>query len=340
EDDYDYYESQAAKIRQNEITSKTVWQAAVSAINDSKTRKYGDDLIATPDNLVVYDKKRNAIYSVDGYTTAPHKERERKLHSFRAFTADAKNFINTNGGATLPMATEQQIMASVWKTVFITPVVDILERLDGKIDIYNRSNKVNIQKGDYEYLPLAKRLYKKELPAVIAQLYNDNPFGNRIAQAVAQAMQYYCQILTQRQQNINVVQLATAFYKSFLLGTLRTLGTLGTLGTLKRYSLSNPFSRADYMHLLAYWHIGSQFLQQVKNALLMKDKQRYDSQKRRTPPIAPPNTPQIQALPEWQPHNQSPRQTQPQLTQIQDYNYHLNCNPNKAKLPMCGWIIK
>ncbi|KAA6359301.1 MAG: hypothetical protein EZS28_045172, partial [Streblomastix strix] len=38
EDDYDYYESQAAKIRQNEITSKTVWQAAVSAINDSKTR--------------------------------------------------------------------------------------------------------------------------------------------------------------------------------------------------------------------------------------------------------------------------------------------------------------
>ncbi|KAA6377793.1 MAG: hypothetical protein EZS28_026678, partial [Streblomastix strix] len=108
EDDYDYYESQAAKIRQNEITSKTVWQAAVSAINDSKTRKYGgsqlreeagmsllhlsviqtetqrklidyrlpvqeqdlDDNEATPDNVVVFDKKKNAIYSVDGYSTA------------------------------------------------------------------------------------------------------------------------------------------------------------------------------------------------------------------------------------------------------------------------------
>ncbi|KAA6365055.1 MAG: hypothetical protein EZS28_039418, partial [Streblomastix strix] len=29
-----------------------------------------DDNVATPDNVVVFDKKKNAIYSVDGYTTA------------------------------------------------------------------------------------------------------------------------------------------------------------------------------------------------------------------------------------------------------------------------------
>ncbi|KAA6391234.1 MAG: hypothetical protein EZS28_013238 [Streblomastix strix] len=29
-----------------------------------------DDNLATPDNVVVFDKKKNAIYSVDGYTTA------------------------------------------------------------------------------------------------------------------------------------------------------------------------------------------------------------------------------------------------------------------------------
>ncbi|KAA6400661.1 MAG: hypothetical protein EZS28_003815 [Streblomastix strix] len=29
-----------------------------------------DDNLATPNNMVVYDKKKNAIHSVDGYTTA------------------------------------------------------------------------------------------------------------------------------------------------------------------------------------------------------------------------------------------------------------------------------
>ncbi|KAA6392269.1 MAG: hypothetical protein EZS28_012204 [Streblomastix strix] len=29
-----------------------------------------DDNVATPDNVVVFDKKKNAIYSVDGYTVA------------------------------------------------------------------------------------------------------------------------------------------------------------------------------------------------------------------------------------------------------------------------------
>ncbi|KAA6389267.1 MAG: hypothetical protein EZS28_015205 [Streblomastix strix] len=49
--------------------------------------------------------------------TKPHKVREIKLHSFRAFTANAKKFINANGGAQLPMTIKQQIMASAWNSI-------------------------------------------------------------------------------------------------------------------------------------------------------------------------------------------------------------------------------
>ncbi|KAA6371362.1 MAG: hypothetical protein EZS28_033111 [Streblomastix strix] len=133
-----------------------------------------DDNLATPDNVVVFDKKKNAIYSVDGYTTAvgfgdpehlykrnwkkqyysdvneleraalaaklkasgikggpymkwlsmskPHKIRAIKDYSFRAFTLNAKKFINANGGAKLPMATKQQIMAAAWNSVLVKSV--------------------------------------------------------------------------------------------------------------------------------------------------------------------------------------------------------------------------
>ncbi|KAA6391874.1 MAG: hypothetical protein EZS28_012600 [Streblomastix strix] len=316
EDDYDYYESQAA--RQDRMKSRAKpfgWlpfhpimiqrtrklagpqfreeagdvlatlvgylnrdikkinrlSSAVSAqkyINDKHLSKRFDvleqdldDNEATPDNVVVFDKKKNAIYSVDGYTTAvgfgdsehqhkrnqkkqyytdvndleraalaaklkqqgikggpymkwlsitkPHKERVIKLHSFRTFTVEAKKLIDTNGVAQLPMATKQQILASAWNTVFITPAVEILERQDGKIDIYKRCNKTKIQQGQYEYLPLAKRLYKKELLTAIAQLYaTDQQINNKIGQALTQAMQYYGQIRTQRQQQIDGYDLA------------------------------------------------------------------------------------------------------------------------------------
>ncbi|KAA6384958.1 MAG: hypothetical protein EZS28_019514 [Streblomastix strix] len=152
-----------------------------------------DDNVAIPDNVVVFDKKKNEIYSVDGYTTAvgfgdsehqhkrnwkkkyysdvndleraalaaklkqqgikgcpymkwlsmtkPHTARAIKDYSFRAFTLNAKKVIDQNGGANLPMATKQQIMAAAWNSVLINPAVEILEKQDGKIDIYNRSNK-------------------------------------------------------------------------------------------------------------------------------------------------------------------------------------------------------
>ncbi|KAA6391045.1 MAG: hypothetical protein EZS28_013433 [Streblomastix strix] len=119
-----------------------------------------------------------------------------------------KKIINDNVNANMPMATKQQIMASAWNSVLIIPAVEILERQDGKIDIYNRSNKVNIQQGDYEYLPLAKRLYKKELAAVITQQYQAEDIDARIKHALGQAMQYYGQILTQRQQQIGGFDLA------------------------------------------------------------------------------------------------------------------------------------
>ncbi|KAA6367408.1 MAG: hypothetical protein EZS28_037065, partial [Streblomastix strix] len=208
----------------------------------------------------VFDKKKNAIYSVDGYTTAvgfgdpehqhkrnwkkkyysdandleraalaaklkqqgmkggpymkwlsmtkPHKVRAINDYSFRAYALNAKKVIDQNGGANLPMATKQQIMASVWNSVLIIPAIDVLERQDGKIDIYNRSNKTKIQQGDFEFLPLAKRLYKKELAAVITQLYQAEDIDARIKEALGQAMQYYGQILTNRQQQIGGYDLA------------------------------------------------------------------------------------------------------------------------------------
>ncbi|KAA6309157.1 MAG: hypothetical protein EZS28_056566, partial [Streblomastix strix] len=116
--------------------------------------------------------------------TKPHKVREIKDYSFRAFTLNAKKVIDANGGAKLLMATKQQIMASVWNSILIGPAVDVLERQDGKIDIYNRSNKTKIQQGQYEYLPLAKRLYKKELPTVITQLYQAEDIDARIKEAL------------------------------------------------------------------------------------------------------------------------------------------------------------
>ncbi|KAA6390031.1 MAG: hypothetical protein EZS28_014442 [Streblomastix strix] len=143
--------------------------------------------------------------------TKPHNVREIKNFSFRAFTANSKKIIDQNGGAQLPMATKQQIIASAWNSVLIAHAVEILERQDGKIDIYNRSNKVNVQKGQYEYLLLIKTLYKKELPTAIVQLYQAKDVDARIKEALGQAMQYYSQILTQIQQQIS--DLDSAKYK-------------------------------------------------------------------------------------------------------------------------------
>ncbi|KAA6370088.1 MAG: hypothetical protein EZS28_034385 [Streblomastix strix] len=192
-----------------------------------------DDNVVTRDNVVVYDKKKNAIYSVDGYTTAvgfgdpehqykrnwkkqyytnvndleraalaaklnqqgikegpyikwlsitkPHKDRPIKDYSFRAFTLNAKKIIDANGGAQLLMATKQQIMLSVWNSVFIIHTEEILERQDRKIDHYSRTNKTDEKLGDYEYCPTAQGVYMKELLTVIAQLYTDIQVGNKIA---------------------------------------------------------------------------------------------------------------------------------------------------------------
>ncbi|KAA6369349.1 MAG: hypothetical protein EZS28_035125 [Streblomastix strix] len=106
------------------------------------------------------------------------------------------------------MAIKQQIMASAWNSVLIISAVGILERQDGKIDIYSRSNKANVKQGDYEYLQLAKRLYKKELAAAITQLCQADDIDARIKEALGQAMQYYGQIQTNRQQQIGGYDLA------------------------------------------------------------------------------------------------------------------------------------
>ncbi|KAA6388803.1 MAG: hypothetical protein EZS28_015669 [Streblomastix strix] len=283
EDDYDYYESQATRQDRMKLCAKPfgrlpfhpkagdVFATLVGYLNrdikkiNSVQEQDLDDNQATPDNVVVFDKKKNTIYSVDGYTTAvgfgdpehqhkrnqkkkyyldvndlkraafaaklkasgikagpymkwismtkPHKVREIKNQSFRAFTVNVKKVIDQNGNAQLPMETKQKILASAWNSVLIIPPVEILEEQDGKIDIYNRSNKVHVQKGDYEYLPLAKRLSKKELPTVITQLYQAEDVHARIKETLGQAMQYYGQILTQRQQQIGGFDLAKYKFK-------------------------------------------------------------------------------------------------------------------------------
>ncbi|KAA6401013.1 MAG: hypothetical protein EZS28_003452 [Streblomastix strix] len=53
--------------------------------------------------------------------TKPHNEREIRLHCFKAFAVDDKQIIDQNGGANLSMTIKQQIMASAWNSVFITP---------------------------------------------------------------------------------------------------------------------------------------------------------------------------------------------------------------------------
>ncbi|KAA6382059.1 MAG: hypothetical protein EZS28_022413 [Streblomastix strix] len=131
--------------------------------------------------------------------TKPHKERAIKLYSFRTFNFESKKIIDANGGAQLLMTTKQQIMASAQNTVFIAQAVEILERQEGKIDIYYRSNKANVKLEDYEYLPNAKRVYQKELPDAVAKLYtSDQRINNKIVQVLTLAMQYYGQILTQK----------------------------------------------------------------------------------------------------------------------------------------------
>ncbi|KAA6385337.1 MAG: hypothetical protein EZS28_019138 [Streblomastix strix] len=199
DDDYDYYESYANRQDRMKSRAKPFGRQPFHPCMIQRTRKYAgpqfreeagdvlatlvgylnrdikkinsvleqdlDDNVATPDNVVVFDKKKNAIYSVDGYITAvgfcdpehqhkrnwkkkyysnvydleraalatklirqgikggpymiwlsmtmPHKVREIKNYGFRAFTTNAKKVIDQNGGAKLPMATKQQIMASI-----------------------------------------------------------------------------------------------------------------------------------------------------------------------------------------------------------------------------------
>ncbi|KAA6354889.1 MAG: hypothetical protein EZS28_049584, partial [Streblomastix strix] len=269
EDDYDYYESQAARQDRLKSRAKPFGRLPFHPGMIQRTRKHAgpqfreeagdvlatlvgylnrdikkinsvseqdlDENVATSDNVVVFDKKKNEIYSVDGYTTAvgfgypehqrkrnwkkkyysevndleraalaaklkqqgmkggpymkwlsmtkPHKVRAIKDYSFRVFTLNAKKVIDQNGGANLPMATKQQIMESVQNSVLIIPAVDVLERQDGKIDI-------NIQQK------------QQKLAAVITQLFQAEDIDARINEALGQAMQYYGQILTNRQQQI------------------------------------------------------------------------------------------------------------------------------------------
>ncbi|KAA6393769.1 MAG: hypothetical protein EZS28_010706 [Streblomastix strix] len=193
EDDYDYYESQAATQDRVKSRAKPFEILLFNPSLIQRTRMHGglqfrveeedvlatlvdlDDNETTPDNVVVYDKKNNAIYSVDGYSTAIGIMRERQsLVVSEHSPSMQKKVIDANGGAKLPMATKQQTMASAWNSVLIGPAVDVLEKQDGKIDIYNRSNKTKIEQGQYEYLPIAKRIGGYDLVKSNSQIINES----------------------------------------------------------------------------------------------------------------------------------------------------------------------
>ncbi|KAA6398788.1 MAG: hypothetical protein EZS28_005686 [Streblomastix strix] len=104
EDDYDYYESQPARQDRMRSRAKPFGRLPFHPSMIQRTRKHGgpqfrekardvlvtlvsylnrdikkinsvqkydiDDNEATPENMVVYHKKKKAIYSIDGYTTA------------------------------------------------------------------------------------------------------------------------------------------------------------------------------------------------------------------------------------------------------------------------------
>ncbi|KAA6376296.1 MAG: hypothetical protein EZS28_028178 [Streblomastix strix] len=103
EDDYDYYESQATRQDRMKLRAKPFGRLPFHPSMIQRTRKHAgpkfreeasdvfvtlvgylnrdikkinsvleqdlDDNVAIPDNVVVFDKKKNAIYLVDGYTT-------------------------------------------------------------------------------------------------------------------------------------------------------------------------------------------------------------------------------------------------------------------------------
>ncbi|KAA6403918.1 MAG: hypothetical protein EZS28_000556 [Streblomastix strix] len=70
EDNYDYYESQASRQSRMKQRAKPFGRLPIHPNKRlSVLEKNLDDNVATPDNVVVFDKKKNAIYSVYGYTT-------------------------------------------------------------------------------------------------------------------------------------------------------------------------------------------------------------------------------------------------------------------------------
>ncbi|KAA6400975.1 MAG: hypothetical protein EZS28_003499 [Streblomastix strix] len=194
EDDYDYYEPQPA--RQDRMKSRTkppqfreetgdvlatltgylnrdikkinILSSAISAqqyINDKHLDKrfsiYEQDLDdneATPDNAVDYDKKKNTIYSDDGYTTAVGFGDKDHQHK------------------------------KIWKKQYYTDVNDLEQTA-----LAAKFKQQGIKDGPYmKWLSITKP-YK---------------IGNKVTLALAQAIQYYGNIIEQRQQQIGGYDLA------------------------------------------------------------------------------------------------------------------------------------
>ncbi|KAA6373990.1 MAG: hypothetical protein EZS28_030483 [Streblomastix strix] len=178
-----------------------------------------DDNVATPDNVVVFDKKKNAIYSVDGYTTAVGFGDPEHQHK-RNWKKQYYTNVNDLERAVLASKLKQQGIKggpymkwlSMTKPHKVREIKDYSFRtftiMAKNIQTLMEAQNCQWQPNNKQWHLLGIQLYKKELPAVIAQLYQAEDVDARIKEALEQAMQYYGQMLTWRLQQIGGFDLA------------------------------------------------------------------------------------------------------------------------------------
>ncbi|KAA6385398.1 MAG: hypothetical protein EZS28_019075 [Streblomastix strix] len=164
-----------------------------------------DDNVATTDNVVVFDKKKNAIYSVNGYTTAvgfgdPEHQHERNWK--KKYYSDVNDLESAALAAKLKASGIKGGPYMKWLSITKPQVVRAIK------DYSFRAFTLN-----------AKKSHRRQWRRIIAngnQTINNGiseDVDARIKEALGQAMQYYGQMLAQRQQQIGGFDLAKYKFK-------------------------------------------------------------------------------------------------------------------------------
>ncbi|KAA6400269.1 MAG: hypothetical protein EZS28_004205 [Streblomastix strix] len=161
-----------------------------------------DNNVVTPDNVVNFDKKKNAIYSVDDYTTAVgfgDLEHQHKRNWKKKYYSD----INDLERATLAAKLKQQGIKGGPYMKWLSMTTPHKERT---IKLHSfRAFTVE-----------AKKIHKRQWRRIIANGYQTTNNGicmefiqqQDLDKLLRSLCKYYCQILTQRQQRIGGYDLA------------------------------------------------------------------------------------------------------------------------------------